>query len=36
MKPYKSLILYGNVLFQANNVGLRSSPVPLVGASYTF
>jgi hypothetical protein len=36
VKPWKSLVLYGNVLFQVNNVGLRSNPVPLVGASYTF
>jgi hypothetical protein len=36
VKPWKNLILYGNVLFQANNVGLRSSPVPLLGISYTF
>jgi len=35
-KPWKSLILYGNVTFQLNNVGLRSSPVPLGGVSYTF
>lgn len=30
------LIFYGNVLIQLNNVGLRSDPVPLVGASYNF
>ena len=36
VKPWKDLILYGNVIFQLNNVGLRSEPVPLVGASYTF
>lgn len=36
VRPYKSLILYGNVLLQLNNVGLRSNPVPLVGVSYTF
>ena len=35
-KPWKNLILYGNVTFQVNNVGLRSSPVPLGGVSYTF
>ena len=35
-KPWKNLILYGNVTFQLNNVGLRSAPVPLIGASYTF
>lgn len=36
MKPVKTFLLYGNVLFQLNNVGLRSNPVPLIGASYTF
>jgi Putative MetA-pathway of phenol degradation len=36
VKPWKNLILYGNALFQLNNVGLRSQPVPLVGVSYTF
>jgi hypothetical protein len=36
VKPWRDLILYGNVLFQLNNVGLRSEPVPLVGVSYTF
>ncbi len=36
VKPWKTLVLYGNVLFQVNNVGLRSNPVPLVGISYTF
>jgi hypothetical protein len=35
-KPWNNLILYGNVTFQVNNVGLRSAPVPLVGLSYTF
>ena len=29
-------MVYANVTIQLNNVGLRSSPVPLVGASYTF
>jgi hypothetical protein len=36
VKPYKSLMFYGNVLLQLNNVGLRSAPVPLAGVSYTF
>lgn len=36
VKPVKNLILYGNVLLQLNNVGLRSNPVPLAGISYTF
>jgi len=36
VKPWRNLVLYGNVLFQLNNVGLRSNPVPLVGASFTF
>jgi hypothetical protein len=36
VRPWKSLVLYGNVFFQLNNVGLRSNPVPLVGVSYTF
>jgi Putative MetA-pathway of phenol degradation len=36
VKPWKNLIVYGNALFQLNNVGLRSEPVPLVGVSYTF
>jgi len=36
VKPWKTLVLYGNVLIQLNNVGLRSNPVPLVGISYTF
>ena len=36
VEPWKNLVLYGNVLIQLNNVGLRSNPVPLVGISYTF
>jgi hypothetical protein len=35
-KPWKNLVLYGNVLIQVNNVGLRSNPAPMVGISYTF
>ncbi|MGA7314403.1 MAG: transporter [Silvibacterium sp.] len=34
--PYRELILTGNVLFQLNNVGMRSRPTPLVGISYKF
>jgi hypothetical protein len=36
VKPWKTLVLYGNVLVQLNNVGLRSNPVPLIGISYMF
>jgi hypothetical protein len=36
VKPVGNLILYGNVLIQLNNVGLRSNPAPMVGISYTF
>jgi hypothetical protein len=32
----KGLILYGNVLVQLNNVGLRTDPVPSGGISYSF
>jgi hypothetical protein len=37
-KPFKKreLILYGNVLTQLNNVGLRSDPVPSGGISYSY
>lgn len=34
--PFAHLVLYGNVLMQINNVGLRSDPVPLFGISYNF
>ena len=34
--PWKDLLLYGNVLFQMNDIGLRSDPVPLFGISYKF
>ena len=34
--PWKELLLYANVLFQMNNTGLKSSPVPMVGISYKF
>jgi hypothetical protein len=32
----RNLLVYANGLFQVNNVGMRSDPVPLVGLSYTF
>jgi hypothetical protein len=32
----RNLLVYANGLFQLNNVGLRSDPVPLLGLSYTF
>ena len=35
-RPYRDLTLSGNVLFQLNNVGLRTRPAPLVGISYRF
>jgi hypothetical protein len=37
-KPFvkMNLILYGNVLIQANDAGLRSEPSPSVGISYNF
>lgn len=37
-KPFKerNLLVYANGLFQLNNVGLRASPAPLFGLSYTF
>ena len=34
--PTHQLLIYGNVLVQLNNVGLRSDPVPLGGISYNF
>lgn len=34
--PFRSLVLYANALAQANNVGLRSDVVPLVGIAYNF
>jgi hypothetical protein len=38
LKPFRhaNLILYGNGLFQLNDVGLRSDPSPSAGISYTF
>jgi hypothetical protein len=34
--PLPHFLLYGNVLVQLNNVGLRSDPVPLFGVAYNF
>ncbi|MGD0628135.1 MAG: hypothetical protein ABR987_02215 [Terracidiphilus sp.] len=34
--PIAHFLLYGNVLVQLNNVGLRSDPVPLFGIAYNF
>lgn len=34
--PKAHFLLYGNVLVQMNNVGLRSNPVPLFGIAYNF
>jgi hypothetical protein len=33
---HQNLILYGNVLFQLNDVGLRSDPSPSGGITYSF
>jgi hypothetical protein len=34
--PFAKLIVTGNVVFKANNAGLRANVVPLAGVSYTF
>ncbi len=34
--PFPHFLIYGNVLTQLNNVGLKSNPVPLVGIAYNF
>ena len=34
--PIGKLLIIGNVLFQVNEAGLHSKPVPLIGLSYTF
>jgi hypothetical protein len=34
--PWQQLLFYGNVLFQINDAGLHTDPVPLVGISYKF
>jgi len=36
INPVGRLLVILNVLFQLNDAGLRSKPVPLVGLSYTF
>ena len=35
-RPVKGMILYGNVLIQMNDVGLRAYPSPSGGISYSF
>jgi hypothetical protein len=35
-RPYRNLVITGNVLLKLDNGGLRSKAVPLVGASYNF
>jgi hypothetical protein len=34
--PIGRLLVIANVLFQVNEAGLHSKPVPLIGLSYTF
>ncbi len=34
--PVRHMLLYGNVLLQINDVGLRSDPVPLFGIAFNF
>jgi hypothetical protein len=34
--PLPHFLVYGNVMMQANNVGLRSNPVPLFGIAYNL
>lgn len=36
LNPVGKLLIVANVLFQVNEAGLHSKPVPLIGASYTF
>ena len=36
INPVGRLLVILNVLFQVNEAGLHSKPVPLVGLSYTF
>src|SRR5262249_25041986 len=36
VNPIGRLLVIANVLFQVNNEGLHSKPVPLIGLSYTF
>lgn len=34
--PHAHFLVYGNIMVQANNVGLRSAPVPLFGVAYNL
>ena len=36
LNPFGKLLVVANVLFQVNEAGLHSKPVPLIGVSYTF
>jgi len=36
LNPFGKLLVIANVLFQVNEAGLHSKPVPLIGLSYTF
>jgi hypothetical protein len=36
INPFGKLLVIANVLFQVNDAGLHSKPVPLIGLSYTF
>ena len=36
VNPFGRLLVIANVLFQVNNAGLHSKPIPLIGVSYTF
>jgi hypothetical protein len=36
INPFGKLLIVANVLFQVNDAGLHSKPVPLIGLSYTF
>jgi Putative MetA-pathway of phenol degradation len=36
LNPVGKLLVVANVLFQVNEAGLHSKPVPLIGLSYTF
>jgi hypothetical protein len=36
VKPVRGLIVFGNVLIQVNDVGLRADPSPSFGISYSF
>ena len=36
INPVGRLLVIANILFQVNEAGLHSKPVPLIGLSYTF